>query len=208
MPRIPQRPIDLLAGYTIIDPDPNDSPGHDYYVMGNVTFWGVGLFTFGPPTDAQIAWIDNPANYSDLSTFPGDWVSSGFPITTPGPIPIWPEGFWAGGVIINEQGIKGADAWSINGVTGTGPGVFFFSDAHVTNGTGVGETLNGTEQAETLNGLGGNDTLIGNGGSDALHGGDGSDALIGGSGVDRLWGDAGNDILQPDSDAAFVYVGG
>jgi len=212
MPRIPQGPIDLLAGYTIIDPDPADPAQNDYYEMGNLTIWGVGLITFGSPTTAQQDWIADGTHYSNLSTFPGDWVSFGFPLYYPDAtyyasgIRIWSTAKWIDGVVVNEQGIKGADAWSIAGQTGTG--TYFFSDALVTNGTSAGETLTGTNTAETLNGLGGNDTLLGNGGSDALHGGTGNDTLIGGAGVDRLWGDDGNDTLQPDSDAAFVYVDG
>ena len=211
MPRIPQAPIDLLAGYKFIDPDPSDPAEMDYYEMGNLTIWGVGLVTFGPPTPAQQAWIADGAHYADLSTFPSDWVSIGFPVYYPNatyyaaPIAIWPAAGFVDGVIVNEQGVKGADSWSINGVTGTGP-YFFFSDAHVMNGSGAGETLTGTASGETLNGFGGNDTLIGNAGSDALHGGDGDDTLIGGAGVDRLWGDGGNDLLDPGSDAAFVYI--
>ena len=177
MPRIPQGPIDLLAGYTIIDPDPADPAQNDYYEMGNLTIWGVGLITFGSPTTAQQDWIADGTHYSNLSTFPGDWVSFGFPLYYPDAtyyasgIRIWSTAKWIDGVVVNEQGIKGADAWSIAGQTGTG--TYFFSDALVTNGTSAGETLTGTNTAETLNGLGGNDTLLGNGGSDALHGGTG-----------------------------------
>ena len=211
MPRIPQGPIDQLAGYTIIDPDPNDPAEMDYYEMGNLTYWGVGLITFGPPTAAQQDWIADGANYSDLSTFPTDWISVGFPAYYPNatyyaaPISIWPAAGMIGSTIVNDQGVKNAQSWSINGDTGSGS-YFFFSDAYVTNGTGVGETLNGTSGPETLNGLGGNDTLIGGAGSDALHGGAGNDTLLGGAGVDRLWGDDGNDLLDPGSDAAFVYI--
>ena len=89
MPRIPRGPIDLLVGYTFLDPGPlqdpplpPDPPEDDYYITadGNYTIWGVGLITFGPPTEAQQDWIADPANYSDLSTFPTDWVSFGFPM--------------------------------------------------------------------------------------------------------------------------------
>src|SRR5580765_8715991 len=95
MPRTQRGPIDLLTGYTVIDPSPGDPAQDDYYVMGNLTIWGVGLITFGAPTAAQQLWLADGTNYSDLSTFPGDWVSFGFPIYFPnatyyaGPIPIW-----------------------------------------------------------------------------------------------------------------------
>src|SRR3954469_3169899 len=95
MPRIPRGPIDFLSGFTIIDPDPTDAAQDDYYQLGNYTIWGVGLITFGPPTVAQQTWIADGTNYSHLSTFPGDWVSFGFPEYYPnatyyaGPIPIW-----------------------------------------------------------------------------------------------------------------------
>ena len=55
MPRIPQGPIDLIAGYTVIRATPGDPPQDDYYEMGNYTIWGVGLITFGPHTAAQQA---------------------------------------------------------------------------------------------------------------------------------------------------------
>jgi Ca2+-binding RTX toxin-like protein len=206
MPRIPRGPIDVLAGYTIIDPDASGLPEQDYFVSGNYTIWGIGLITFGPPTAAQQAWIANPANYSDLSTFPSDWASFGFPLATT-PLSLWQGATMVKNtILLTEQGIKDADSWSIGGLTGTG--TFYWSDVSVTNGTSAGETLTGTNTAETLNGLGGDDTLNGLGGSDALHGGDGNDHLIGGAGVDRLWGDDGDDVLEPGSDAAFLYVGG
>src|SRR5207237_10454462 len=123
MPRIGQGPVDLLAGYTIIDPDPNDSVENDYYQMGDLTIWGVGLVTFGPPTVAQQTWLANGGNYATLSTFPGDWVSFGFSAYTPGtlyagPLAIWPAAGWVHGVSVTGQGVKGAESWGIAGGTG------------------------------------------------------------------------------------------
>jgi Ca2+-binding RTX toxin-like protein len=215
MPRTPRGSIDLLVGYTILDPGnpladppiPPDPPEQDYYISGNYTIWGVGLITFGPPTVDQQAWIANPTNYSDLSSFPTDWVSFGFPL------PLTSITLWQGvttwvknQVLLTEQGVSGADSWSIGGLAGTD--TFYWSDVSVTNGTNAGETLTGTNNAETLNGLDGNDISNGGGGSDALHGGAGDDILNGGDGIDRLWGDDGNDMLAPGSDAAFIYVEG
>jgi Ca2+-binding RTX toxin-like protein len=207
MPRTARGPIDLLVNYTIIDPaDPPEPPEQDYYIDGNYTIWGIGLVTFGPPTAAQQAWIADPANYSDLSTFPTDWVSYGFPLPQTA-ISLWEFVTWVKNqVLLTEQGVSGANSWSIGGLTGTG--TFYWSDVSVTNGTNAGQTLIGTGAAETLNGLGGNDTLNGGGGSDALRGGAGNDHLIGGTGIDRLWGGNGNDILDPGSDAAFIYLAG
>jgi len=213
MPRTPRGPIDLLATYTFIDPaNPPDPPQNDYYVTADnlYTIWGVGLVTFGLPTAAQQAWLsdsDNLLSASSLSTFPTDWVSFGFPYPANTSIPLWELVTWVDNqVLLTEQGVSNADAWSIGGLSGTG--TFYFSDISVTNGTSTGETLNGGSAAETLNGLGGDDTLNGGGGSDALHGGDGNDTLNGGDGIDRLWGDDGNDILNPGSDAAFIYITG
>ncbi|MEO6255204.1 MAG: calcium-binding protein [Sphingomicrobium sp.] len=207
MPRATRGPIDVLAGYTVIDPaDPPDTPDQDYYIEGNYTIWGVGLVTFGPPTAAQQAWIADSSNYGSLADFPTDYVSFGFPLAQT-PLSLWQSvTVIRDQLLLNEQGFSGANSWSIGGVTGTGD--FYWSDAAVINGTDVGQTLTGTAVAETLNGLGGDDTLIGGGGSDALHGGTGNDHLIGGAGVDRLFGDDGNDLLDPGSDAAFLYVGG
>jgi Ca2+-binding RTX toxin-like protein len=215
MPREPRGPIDLLVGYTLLDPgplqdppQPPDPPEDDYYVTadGKYTIWGVGLITFGPQTSDQQDWIADPANYSDLSTFPTDWVSFGFPMAQTS-ISYWQGVTWVKNqVLLTEQGVSGANSWSIGGLSGTG--TFYFSDVAVTNGTNVGETMNGTSIAETLNGLDGNDILNGGGGSDALHGGAGNDTLNGGDGIDRLWGDDGNDILAPGSDAAFIYIEG
>ena len=206
MARTQRGPIDFLSGYTLIDPTEGDPPQEDYYVLGAYTIWGAGLITFGPPTAEQQAWMENLASNSDLSTFPTDWVSFGFSGPyIPGELEIWSGGTWISGVLINEQGIEGASAWSIGGLTGTG--LFYWSDLNVTDGTEVGETLTGSDSQETLNGLQGDDTLIGGGGSDALHGGEGNDHLIGGDGVDRLWGDSGDDMLEPGSDAAFNHLG-
>lgn len=217
MPRTPRGQIDQLDDYTIIDPAPlqdpplpPDPPEQDYYVTvdGKYTIWGVGLITFGSPTDAQQDWIADPTNYSDLSDFPTDWVSFGFPLP-PISITLWEGVTWVKDqVLLTEQGVSGANSWSIGGLTGTATDIFYWSDVSVTNGSGAGETLNGTNAAETLNGLGGNDELNGGGGSDALHGGAGNDTLNGGDGIDRLWGDDGDDILAPGSDAAFIYIEG
>jgi Ca2+-binding RTX toxin-like protein len=210
MPRTSRGPIDLLVTYTVIDPaDPPDPPELDYWVTedGKYTIWGVGLITYGPPTAAQQAWIADPNNYSNLSTFPTDWVSFGFPIAAGTSFSLWDFVTWVNDqVLLTDQGVSGANAWSIGGLTGTG--TFYWSDVSVINGTNAGETLNGTSAAETLNGLGGNDKLIGGEGDDALHGGAGNDHLIGGNGIDRLWGDGGNDLLEPGSDAAFIYIEG
>ncbi|WP_028970345.1 calcium-binding protein [Sphingomonas sp. URHD0057] len=212
MPRIPTGQINLLATYTFIPPaDPPDPPEQDYYTTedGLYTIWGVGLITYGAPTQAQKDWIADPSHYSNLSTFPTDYVTfGGFPIATPATIPLWEHVTRVNDqVLLTEQGVSGADSWSLGGLSG-GTETFFWSDALVTNGTNSGETLNGTGVAETLNGLGGDDTLNGGGGSDALHGGAGNDVLNGGDGIDRLWGDDGNDILNPGSDAAFIYIEG
>ena len=203
MPRTQRGTIDHLGGYTILDRNSADPVEEDYYVSSGLTVWGIGLITFGPPTQAQKDWIADPANYADLSTFPTNWVSFGFPLFLP-EIEIWAGATWVEGVLINEQGIKGAVGYSIDGFTGSG--TFFYSDLRTIDGTAAGETLGGTDIAETLNGLGGDDTVVGGGGSDALHGGDGNDHLIGGSGPDRLWGGSGDDLLEPGSDAAFIYV--
>lgn len=213
MPRTPRGQIDQLDNYTILDPpslldppQPPDPPEEDYYVTadGKYTIWGVGLITFGPPTTDQQTWIANPPG--PLSTFPTDYVSFGYPLPIIS-ITLWEGVTWVKDqVLLTEQGVSGADSWSIGGSTGTD--TFYWSNVSVTNGTVAGETLNGTSNAETLNGLGGNDILNGGGGSDALHGGAGNDTLNGGDGIDRLWGDDGDDVLAPGSDAAFIYVEG
>ena len=213
MPRTPRGQINLLATYTFIEPaDPPDPPEQDYYTTddGLYTIWGVGLITFGQPTQAQKDWIADQTNYSDLSTFPTDYVAfGGFPIAAQDSIALWERVTRVNDqVLLTEQGVVGADSWSIRGLTGTGTDTFYWSDVLVTNGTNASQTLNGTSSAETLNGRGGNDTLNGLGGSDALHGGTGNDTLNGGDGIDRLWGDGGNDILNPGSDAAFIYIEG
>ncbi len=211
MPRTPRGQINLLATYTFIDPaDPPDPPQLDYYTTedGLYTVWGIGLITFGSPTQAQKDWIANPDNYSHLSTFPTDYVAfGGFPITTQGSIALWEHVTRVNDqVLLTAQGVSGADSWKIGNTFGTG--TFFWSDFTVTDGTSAGETLDGTSSAETLNGLGGNDTLNGLGGDDALRGGDGNDTLNGGDGIDRLWGGDGDDILNPGSDAAPIYIVG
>jgi len=212
MPRTPRGPIDELAGYTILDLDGPTLPQDDYYEMftpaGLVTVWGVGLITLGGATDQEIAWMANVDTNSDLSTFPGDWISFGFtsPVQQAAEIEIWPGGMIAG-LRFTDQGVSGADAWSIGGYnSAAGASSFYWSDFNVTNGSSAGETLTAGADPATLNGLGGDDTLIGGTGSDALHGGDGNDHLIGGAGADRLWGDGGNDVLEPGSDSSGSYL--
>ena len=134
-------------------------------------------------------------------------MAFGFPYPPNTSIPIWEFTTWVNNqVLLTEQGVSGANSWSIGGLTGTG--TFYSSDLSVINGTNAGETTNGTNIAETLNGLDGNDILNGLGGSDALYGGAGNDTLNGGDGIDRLWGGDGDDILAPGSDAAFIYIEG
>ena len=213
MPRTSRGQIDQLDGYTIIvpagnpeadPPIPPDPPEEDYYELDGYTIWGVGLITFGPPTAAQKAWIANPPG--GLATFPTDYVSFGYPMAQT-ELTIWQGVTWVKDqVLLTEQGIQGANGWSIGALSGTG--TFYWSDASVINGSDDGETLDGTADAETLNGLDGDDILNGGGGSDALYGGGGNDILSGGDGVDRLWGGDGDDLLAPGSDAAFIYVGG
>src|SRR3954454_434268 len=105
MPRTKSPPIDLLSGYVTIDPVVGDPAEQDYYQMGNLTIWGVGLVTFGPPTAAQQAWVADGANYATPATFPSDWVSFGFPIYYPNatyyaaPIAIWPSANLVDGVV-------------------------------------------------------------------------------------------------------------
>ena len=219
MPRIPQGPIDLLVTYTEVPPTAGDTPGQDYYETEDdrYTIWGVGLITFGAPTLAQQQWIGDAAN-SDLSTFPSDWVSFGFPLPPLTSFSLWEFVDWVNNqVLVTEQGVTGANSWSIGGLTGTTTDTFYWSDVSVTNGTSAAETLNvidsamtpaGFRAAGTLYGFGGDDILNGGVGSDALHGGAGNDTLNGGDGIDRLWGDDGNDILAPGSDAAFIYITG
>jgi Ca2+-binding RTX toxin-like protein len=207
MPRVQRGPIDELGGYTILYLNGPTLPQDDYYTIGTpsgtVTFWGVGLISFGLPTSQQTDWMANLANNSDPSTFPGDWVSFGFstPVQQAGEVEIWPGGAWIAGVLISDQGVFGGDSWSIGGLTSSpGGSDFYWSDIAVTNGTAASETLNGSNGAETLNGLSGDDTLNGGAGADALHGGTGDDHLIGGAGIDRLFGDDGNDRLEPGTE--------
>src|SRR4029453_4867526 len=137
MPRTPRGQINLLATYTFIDPaTPPDPPEQDYYTTEDdlYTIWGIGLITFGPPTQEQKDWIADPNNYSDLSTFPTDYVAfGGFPIATQDSIALWEHVTRVNDqVLLTEQGVVGADSWSIGGLTGTG--IFYFSDISVTNG--------------------------------------------------------------------------
>jgi Ca2+-binding RTX toxin-like protein len=204
MPRTQRGPIDHLGGYTILDNWSGDPPEEDYYVVDNLTIWGVGLITFGPPTIEQQAWMANLANNADLSTFPGDWISFGFSAQQQDEIEIWMGGTWVEGVLITDRGVSGGP-WSIAGQTSApGGSTFYWSDLSVIDGTGAGETIHGTAIAETLNGFGGDDTLFGGDGADALHGGGGNDHLIGGEGVDRLFGGEGDDILDPGLNPTFV----
>src|SRR5215208_4236427 len=123
MPRIPRGQIDLLATYTFIDPpDPPDPPEQDYYTTddGLYTIWGIGLITFGSPTQAQKDWIADAssADSADLSTFPTDYVAfGGFPISTQDSIPLWERVTRVNDqVLLTEQGVSGADSWSIGGL--------------------------------------------------------------------------------------------
>ena len=200
MTRTQRGTIDELAGYTIYDPAPGALPQDDYFLYGNYTVWGVGLITFGPPTAQQVAWMTTIASNSNLATFPGDWIrfSSTFPPNSVGPIEVWSGGTRIAGVLLTEQSIRGAQSWSIGGLSGTA--AFYWSDLVSLNGTASADTINGTSAAETINGGSGNDVLNGGGGADAIYGGDGNDRLIGDTGVDRLFGGAGDDWLEPGTE--------
>ena len=91
MPRTQRGTIDELAGYTLYDAAPGATPADDYFLYGSYTVWGSGLITFGSPTDPQIAFMSDITHHS-LSSFPGDYISFGFPITSPGPIEVWGGG--------------------------------------------------------------------------------------------------------------------
>lgn len=198
MARTQRGTIDELGGYTILYLDSPTAPQDDYYEIGTAfgpaTIWGVGIISFGAPTAEQQAWMANIATNSDLSTFPGDWVSFGYSTSQWNEIEIWTGGVWVEGALITPQSVSG-NSWSMGGHTGTG--TFYVSDLITIDGTIAGDALNGTASAETIHGSDGNDRIDGGAGADALYGDAGNDTLIGGDGVDRLFGGDGDDILAP-----------
>ncbi len=195
MARTKRGVIDNLGGYTILD-STGDPPELDYYEeyynSGNpayvsITIWGLGFISFGPPTDAQKAYVAALTTGSTLTGFPGDWVSFGFsPTQSWGEIEILTnlthaDGIWVEGARVTSQGVSG-QSWSIGGVTSSAANpVFHWSDLVISNGGSLNDVLIGTSVPETFSGGGGDDTLTGGGGSDTLHGGDGNDLLVSGS---------------------------
>ena len=199
MPRITARADRPTGQLHVIDPaDPPDPPELDYYTTddGKLHDLGRGADHLRPADDGPAGLDRRPDQLLRSFHFPHRLGLVRLSHATP-------DVHLALGArdlgqrtrcCSPNRASRGANAWSIGGLTGTG--TFYWSDVAVTDGTNAGETLDGTSAAETLNGLGGNDTLNGGGGSDALHGGDGNDTLNGGDGIDRLWGDDGNDILD------------
>jgi hypothetical protein len=51
------------------EPDFSLPVQEDYIISGNLTIWGVGLITFGPPTQVQKDWIADPYRLSRLTGF-------------------------------------------------------------------------------------------------------------------------------------------
>lgn len=218
MARVRRGVIDLITSYDELYIDGEIPPAEeDYYEIfapinsallpyTTITVWGRGLVSFGPPTEGQFEFMANLANSTDLSQFPGDWVSFGFSADAIELIPILYYDWWAGGasigaspsgIFITPDGINLPGAWSIGGQSGSGGTFLYWSDLVVQEGTNASETLVVSSLPETLLGLDGDDTLMGAGGSDALFGGAGNDHLIGGGGNDRLFGGEGDDLLDP-----------
>ena len=82
MARTRRAAIDELGGYDQLGLDGPTPPEDDFYQFsdspGTLAIWGIGLVSFGPATDAQIAFMANLGTSTDLSAFPGDFVAIGF----------------------------------------------------------------------------------------------------------------------------------
>ena len=200
-------------------------PGFPIYRDGGATydrvvFWGVGIVSFGPVTDAQSQFIANLTASSEVSDFPGDYIAVGFSemqwtalgygkkssadyVYFASYSDTEASGGGFASVIITPDEITLAGSASDGLEVGAGIGNYqvagaqtiFLADLNQVAGTSGSDNITGSDAPEAIDGSGGADHLIGGAGSDRLTGGGGKDHLEGGVGNDRITGDAGQDQL-------------
>jgi len=171
------------------------------------TIWGIGIISFGPPTDAQIAFVASATAATDLSLFPGDHISvpfrTGYDIALGMKADFFQVGFADGNInIYNDRieifGLSGPGAIVLGGrtieLTETGTVVYDLRELFVVN-FGSDSPLEGTDAPQTLVGNSGANTISAGNGAVIIRGGAGDDELRGGAGRDTIFGEAGNDTI-------------
>ena len=191
--------------------------GFNIYLGANtghtkLVFWGVGIVSFGPRTEAQAAFIASLTPASKMSDFPGDYIALGFS-----------ESQWQA---LRFDSRKDDHAFLETGEYVVNPANEFFGtftrsvgvvltpDEIAITGTAadgqeIGLRIGGYERAEAqtlfladLNQISGSsrgDEIIGSDAPEAISGFEGADRLIGGGGSDSLTGGAGNDHIDGEA---------
>jgi len=181
--------------------------------------WGKGVVSFGAPTAAQKAFMAAATAATDLSKFPGAFITIGYvdPASTDLYVgfrnPATAAPFDANTIIrFGSQSIEiYADHVAVSddgeAVIDLGTGVrltaedsvlgeYHLASLLLVNGKAGNDVLNGTAAAQTIHGLEGKDTITAGTGASDLFGDAGDDTLTGGSGKDRLYGGDGNDTIR------------
>lgn len=195
------------------------TPLFDSFTHGNtnIVVWGKGLISFGDPTDEQRAFMAAANAETDLSLFPGAYISAGFlagvdlifigvksdhtEITFTNQF----DDTESSQVNIYPDHITIAPAHLGGGIDfGTGvtllPGEFFTSTFDLTallvqSGGPNADILTGTDAPQTLEGLGGDDLLTAGNGAVTIYGDGGNDTIIGSRNNDLLFGGDDNDTI-------------
>ncbi len=215
----PENPILREADYvTVFTGFPiyrNAVPSYD-----RVVFWGVGIVSFGPVTDAQTQFVANLTSSSEVTEFPGDYIAVGFSemqwtalgygkkssadyvyFATYSDSEATGGGFASVVITPDEITLSGSAADGLEVGVGigdyevAGAQTIFLADLNPVAGTSGADEIIGSDAPEAINGGSGADHLVGGAGSDRLTGGGGKDYLEGGVGNDRITGDAGQDQL-------------
>lgn len=173
------------------------------------TVWGIGVISFGPPTQAQKDFAASANAATDLSLFPGDHINVDFGLADEISIGMQADFFqvqFAGGRVtlyadrIQIDGLfGGAEAAIVLAgktieLTDQGTSVYDLRELFVVN-IGSAGSLEGTDAPQTLVGSNRDDQIEAGNGAVIIRGGDGDDELRGGAGRDTIFGEAGNDLI-------------
>jgi len=171
--------------------------------------WAKGIVSFGAPTDAQIAFIALAGPTTDMSQFPGQFISIPYQDPTAGELFV---GIKSNYTVIDFPGGEIAiypDHINITNGSGT---IDFGTGVRLTPGDASGgsyhlpalihldgdsgnNVLTGTAAPQTINGFDGNDTITAGSGATDAFGGAGNDRIVGGAGIDFLSGGDGKDSI-------------
>ena len=212
--------------YIYISTDGSGDDGASFSVLlytsattaeSSFTVWGIGIISLGAPTTEQIAFVTDASATTDLSQFPGQYITVGYFDPNQTDITINIRNASRTGfanayteVMFNATAIRiyndrleidgGAGiidlGTGVHGVFDSTSGPYRLANLLTRDGTAGDDIIDLSGAPQTIHGLGGNDTITANKGGSDLYGDDGNDTLTGGPGGDHLFGGIGNDILK------------